>query len=90
VTVVAIIASALRGKRYLHATEPTVDELADGAAEIGGITGFVEPLASSDADIPVNGASGNGTSNGNGRLATAEQSGGSGGDRGSGSSPGSG
>jgi hypothetical protein len=92
VTVVAIIASALRGKRYLHATEPTVDELADGAAEIGGITGFVEPLASSDADIPVNGARGNGTSNGNGngRLATAEQSGGSGGDRGSGSSPGSG
>jgi hypothetical protein len=88
VTVVAIIASALRGKRYLHATEPTVDELADGAAEIGGITGFVEPLASSDADIPVNGTSGNG--NGNGRLATAEQSGGSGGDRGSDSSPGSG
>ena len=34
-TAVAIIASALRGKRYLHATEPFAEELADGAAEIG-------------------------------------------------------
>jgi MFS family permease len=86
-TAVAIIASALRGKRYVHATEPVADELADGAAEIGGITGFVEPLASSDADIPADGTNGtgngNGNGNGNGRLATAEQSGGSGGDRGS-------
>ena len=68
-TVVAIVASAFRGQRYLHATEPAADELADGAAEIGGITGFVEPVASSDADIPVSG-------NGNGQLAAAEQSGG--------------
>ena len=67
-----------------------MDELADGAAEIGGITGFVEPLASSDADIPVgggNGSSGNGK--GSGQLAAAEQSGGSGGDRGSDSPAGS-
>jgi hypothetical protein len=64
----------------MHATEPTVDELADGAAEIGGITGFAEPVASSDADVPVNG---------NGHLASAEQSGGSGSDRVSDSSPGS-
>jgi hypothetical protein len=82
-TAVAIIASAFRGKRYLHATEPAADELADGAAGIGGITGFVEPVASSDADIPVNG-----NGNGHGQLATAEQSGGAGADRGS-DSPGS-
>src|SRR5580692_8419807 len=68
-TVVAIVASAFRGKRYLDGTEPLSDELADGAAEIGGITGFVEPVASSDADLAANG-------NGNGNLATAEQSGG--------------
>jgi MFS family permease len=73
-TLVAIIASALRGKRYMHATEPTVVELADGAAEIGGITGFAEPVASSDADVPANGHS---------QLAAAEQSGGAGADRGS-------
>jgi hypothetical protein len=78
-TLVAIIASALRGKRYMHATEPAVIELADGAAEIGGITGFAEPVASSDADVPANGHS---------QLATAEQSGGAGADRGS-DSPGS-
>ena len=54
-TVVAIVASAFRGKRYLDGTEPLSDELADGAAEIGGITGFVEPVASSDADLPANG-----------------------------------
>jgi hypothetical protein len=78
---VAIVASAFRGKRYLDGTEPLSDELADGAAEIGGITGFVEPVASSDADLQANG-------NGNGHLATAEQSGGVGADRGS-DSPGS-
>ena len=79
----AIVASAFRGKRYLDGTEPLSDELADGAAEIGGITGFVEPVASSDADSPANG-----NGNGNGHLATAEQSGGVGADRGS-DSPGS-
>ena len=39
-TVVAIIASAVRGGRYLHTTEPVLDELADGAAETGGLTGL--------------------------------------------------
>jgi MFS family permease len=42
-TVIAIIASAVRGKRYLHATEPLVDELAEGAAEAGGLVGL-EPV----------------------------------------------
>jgi MFS family permease len=83
-TVVAIVASAFRGKRYLDGTEPLSDELADGAAEIGGITGFVEPVASSDADLPANG-----NGHGNGHLAAADQSGGVGADRGS-DSPGSG
>jgi MFS family permease len=58
-TAIAIVASAVRGRRYLHATEPVVDELADGAAEIGGLTGL-EPVTSADVDVPVNG-----------RLATA-------------------
>ncbi len=71
VTAVAIIASALRGQRYLHATEPAADELADGAAEIGGITGFVEPLASSDADLPADNGHGNGRAAGPSRASGA-------------------
>jgi hypothetical protein len=85
-TVVAIVASAFRGQRYLDGTEPLRDELADGAAEIGGITGFVEPVASSNADLPVHG---NGHGNGHGHLAAAEQSGSTGGNRGSDSPAGS-
>jgi MFS family permease len=46
-TVIAIIASAARGKRYMHATEPLLDELADGAAESGGLEGL-EPVAPED------------------------------------------
>jgi MFS family permease len=43
-TLIAIIASAFRGKRYLHATEPLSAELAEGAAEAGGLEGL-EPVA---------------------------------------------
>jgi MFS family permease len=43
-TVIAIIASAFRGKRYLHATEPLLNELEDGAAEAGGLAGL-QPVA---------------------------------------------
>jgi MFS family permease len=50
-TAVAIIASLLRGRRYLHATEPVALELADGAAEIGGLAGL-DPAAETDADTP--------------------------------------
>jgi MFS family permease len=39
-TGIAIVASALRGRRYLHAAEATVDELADGAAEAAGVVGL--------------------------------------------------
>jgi hypothetical protein len=53
-TAIAIVASAFRGRRYLHATEPVADELADGAAEIGGLTGL-DPVVSSDVDVPVSG-----------------------------------
>jgi MFS family permease len=47
-TAVAIVASALRGGRYLHAAEGVVDELADGAAEIGGLAGL-GPVVPSNA-----------------------------------------
>jgi MFS family permease len=43
-TAIAIVASALRGKRYLHANEAILDELADGAAESAGAVGL-EPVA---------------------------------------------
>jgi MFS family permease len=39
-TAIAIVASAVRGKRYLHAPEPVLDEIADGAAEAGGLAGL--------------------------------------------------
>jgi MFS family permease len=43
-TVIAIIASAFRGRRYLHTAEPLAAELAEGAAESGGLEGL-EPVA---------------------------------------------
>jgi MFS family permease len=48
-TVIAIIASAMRGKRYLHATEPLIDELAEGAVESGGLFGL-EPVAPAEIE----------------------------------------
>jgi hypothetical protein len=51
-TVIAIIASAVRGKRYLHTEEPLVDELAEGAAESGSLLGL-EPLATDGQDAPA-------------------------------------
>jgi hypothetical protein len=53
-TAIAIVASAVRGQRYVHATEPVANELADGAAEIGGLAGL-EPVASADVDVTANG-----------------------------------
>jgi hypothetical protein len=47
-TGIAIVASALRGKRYLHASEAILDELADGAAESAGAVGL-EPVATDGA-----------------------------------------
>jgi hypothetical protein len=48
-TVIAIIASAMRGKRYLHITEPLIDELAEGAVESGGLFGL-EPVAPAEIE----------------------------------------
>src|ERR1017187_8443738 len=39
-TVIAIVASAVRGRRYMHTAEPLLDELAEGAAEAGGLAGL--------------------------------------------------
>jgi MFS family permease len=41
-TGIAIVASAIRGKRYLHVTEPLAQELAEGAAESAGVVGLAE------------------------------------------------
>jgi MFS family permease len=51
-TGVAIAASALRGRRYLHATELMLSELSDGAAETGRVAGM-DRGAESDADGPA-------------------------------------
>ena len=39
-TVIAIVASAFRGRRYLHTPRPVREELAEGAAEEGGLVGL--------------------------------------------------
>jgi MFS family permease len=58
-TAVGVVASALRGRRYLHVTEPVLDELADGAAEVGGLAGLDEAAgvaaAEAAADHRANG-----------------------------------
>ena len=51
-TAIAIVASAVRGQRYLHATEPAADELANGAAELGGLAGL-DPVDPADVDVTV-------------------------------------
>src|SRR5579863_2940910 len=58
-TGIAIIASALRPKRYLHTAEPLLEELAEGAAETAGLVGLDET-----ADLP--GLSGGTSARGNG------------------------
>jgi MFS family permease len=41
-TGIAVVASALRPRRYLHADEPLSEELAEGAAETAGLVGLDE------------------------------------------------
>jgi MFS family permease len=86
-TAIAIIASAVRGRRYLHQTEPVIDELADGAAGAAGVAGLTEiPPARTGA----NGAGPNGTGPngaGDGMTSAAE---GNGAGRGNGAGPGGG
>ena len=50
-TLVAVVASALRGGRYMHRTEPLAEELAEGAAESGGLLGL-EPVATDGQEAP--------------------------------------
>jgi MFS family permease len=50
-TLVAVVASALRGGRYMHRPEPLAEELAEGAAESGGLLGL-EPLATDGQGVP--------------------------------------
>jgi MFS family permease len=73
-TGIALIASALRGKRYFHQAEPVVEELAEGAAESAGVLGLDEAAGVADLDgVPAAGPGSNGATNG--RLATSGSSG---------------
>ena len=52
-TLIAVIASALRGKRYVHKPQPVAEELAEGAAESAAITGLPEdPEAAENGHAP--------------------------------------
>jgi MFS family permease len=63
-TVVAIGASAVRGRRYLHVDEPILAELAEGAAEVAGVAG-IGPVPPEDlgrhGDLAATGDRRNGT-----------------------------
>jgi MFS family permease len=59
-TLIAVAASALRGKRYVHAPQPVSQELAEGAAETAEVTGLSEEPevpgereAAGQASLPV-------------------------------------
>ncbi len=54
-TVIAVVASALRGGRYVHKAQPVTEELAEGAAESAVVTGLPEDPED------VGAATGNGT-----------------------------
>ena len=41
-TLIAVIASALRGKRYVHKVQPLAEELAEGAADSAAVAGLPE------------------------------------------------
>jgi MFS family permease len=46
-TIIGLVASLLRGKRYIHSSAPLLEELAEGAAESAAIVGLDE-----SADLP--------------------------------------
>jgi MFS family permease len=73
-TGVALLASAFRGKRYMHQAEPLVVELAEGAAESAGALGLDEAAGVADLnDAAHAGPGANGATNG--RVATSGSSG---------------
>ena len=45
-TLIAVIASALRGKRYVHKAQPVAEELAEGAADSAAVAGLPENVPS--------------------------------------------
>jgi MFS family permease len=69
-TLIAIIASAVRPSRYLHVAEPLAEELAEGAADAGAVTGLEESAAVAD----IQGAA-SAEANRNGRLGTSARAG---------------
>jgi MFS family permease len=76
-TGIALIASAVRGKRYFHQTQPVLEELAEGAADSAVALGFDESAQVADVDDLDSAAraggtahaDGNGGPAGHGRLA---------------------
>jgi MFS family permease len=68
-TAIAVVASALRGQRYLHAPEPVSEELAEGAAESAGLVGAIPADPAIPAPASATGAV-NGKVSGNGKLST--------------------
>ena len=59
-TLIAVVASALRGKRYIHAPQPVSGELAEGAAESAEVAGLSEEpevpgqrVTAGEASLPV-------------------------------------
>jgi hypothetical protein len=80
-TAVAIVASAVRPKRYMHQAEPQLlESLAESTAESAGVLGLDEAPEVADLDdalegaapagSPVNGSAGDGSA-GNGRVAAS-------------------
>jgi MFS family permease len=64
-TGVALIASAARGKTYVHRVEPVVEGLAEGAADSADALGLNEAASVADIDGAVQtGPAGNGSTNG--------------------------
>jgi MFS family permease len=71
-TGIALLASAFRGKRYLHQTEPLVQELAEGAAESAAALGLDEAAGVASLDGAAQaGRTANGANRTNGRLTTS-------------------
>jgi MFS family permease len=67
-TAIAVVASALRGRRYMHqpvtaAHEPLAEELAEGAAESAGVLGLDETAALTGLDETAAVPGGNGNAN---------------------------
>ena len=65
-TAVAVVASAIRGRRYLHVRVPLLDELAEGAAEAAALVGLDE-----SAGLVGLGAGTPGEPSANGKLGTS-------------------